>query len=161
MLKININLIFTVINVIIIYIVLNKMLFKKKNAQHEKRAAAIDKEFELAANKQREADQLKSDYEQQLAGVEAIKQDTLREARAQADEEARLIKEAAESDAEQIRANAAEQAEATKDQVLRKAEQELADLVMSATNKVAGGQKGADFDKALLDEFISEAGDKE
>ena len=147
MLKININLIFTVINVIIIYIVLNKMLFKKKNAQHEKRAAAIDKEFELAAIKQREADQLKSDYEQQLAGVEAIKQDTLREARAQADEEARLIKEAAESDAEQIRANAAEQ--------------ELADLVMSATTKVAGGQKGADFDKALLDEFISEAGDKE
>ena len=94
MLKININLIFTVINVIIIYIVLNKLLFKKKNAQHEKRAAAIDKEFELAAVKQREADQLKSDYEQQLASVEAMKQDTLREARAQADEEARLIKEA-------------------------------------------------------------------
>ena len=45
--------------------------------------------------------------------------------------------------------------------MLRKAEQELADLVMSATSKVAGGQKGADVDKALLDEFISEAGDKE
>ena len=160
MLKVNINLIFTVINVIIIYIVLNKMLFKKKNAQHEKRAAAIDKEFELAALKQREADQLKSEYEQQLAGVEVQKQDVLREARAQADEEARLIRENAEAEAEQVKANASEAAAAQKDQVMRKAEQELADLVVSATSKVVAGQKGADFDKALLDEFINEAGDK-
>lgn len=161
MLKVNINLIFTVINVIIIYLILNKFLFKKMERNFAKRAAAIDKEFELAALKQQEADNLKVEYEKQLADAEQIKIDTIREARIQADEDARIIKEAATVEASKIKASAVEAAEAQKEQIMHKAESELADMIMAATSKVVGSQTGADVDNAILDEFINKAGDKE
>ncbi len=161
MLRININLIFTVINVIIIYLILNKMLFKKKNAQHEKRAAAIDREFELAAAKQKEADALKAEYDQKIASIGTAEEDAVKEARAKADEEARQIRAAAEEEAEAIKAAARDTAEAQKDQILRRAEQEVADMVMEATSKAVGNQKGAKVDGALYDDFINKAGDKQ
>ena len=161
MLKVNINLIFTVINVIIIYLILNKMLFKKMEGKFARRAAAIDKEFEEAAVKQQEADQVKADYEKQLEAAEQIKIETIKEARAKADEDDKLIKDNAMAEAEKIKANAIDAAEAQKAQVMRKAEAELADMIMSATNKVVGNQQGANVDKALLDEFINKAGEEQ
>ena len=50
---------------------------------------------------------------------------------------------------------------AQKDQILRRAEQEVADMVMQAAQKAVGGQKGAKVDGALYDDFLNKAGDKE
>ncbi len=161
MLKVNINIIFTVINVIIIYIVLSKFMFKKMEAKFAKRAAAIDKEFETAALKQKEADLLNAEYKEKVASIGTEKEEVMREARAQADEEARQIKEAASNEAEAIRTSAQDTAEAQKDQILRRAEQEVADMVMQAAQKAVGGQKGAKVDGALYDDFLNKAGDKE
>lgn len=161
MLKVNINLIFTVINVIIIYIVLSKFMFKKMEAKFAKRATAIDKEFEEAALKQKAADELKAEYESKIASIGTAEEEAVREARTKADEEARRIKEEAEKEAESIKAAARDTAEAQKDQILRRAEQEVADMVMAATSKAVGNQKGAQVDGALYDDFLNKAGDKE
>ena len=52
MLEFNItSIIFTVINVIIIYIILNFMLFRKMNKNFARRAAAIDAAFRRSSRK--------------------------------------------------------------------------------------------------------------
>ena len=103
MLEFNItSIIFTVINVIIIYIILNFMLFRKMNKNFARRAAAIDAAFEEAAEKGKQADEVAADYTQKIAAVEVKEAEVLKEARVKADEEAKKITDAAHEDRKSV-----------------------------------------------------------
>ena len=159
MLEFNItSIIFTVINVIIIYIILNFMLFRKMNKNFARRAAAIDAAFEEAAEKGKQADEVAADYTQKIAAVEVKEAEVLKEARVKADEEAKKITDQATKIVEDAR----DAAVAQKNQIMSKAEKQLADMVVEATSKLVANQKGADVDAALFDEFLNnKAGDKQ
>ncbi len=163
MLELNItSIIFTVINVIIIYIILNFMLFRKMNKNFARRAAAIDAAFEEAAEKGKQADEVAADYTQKIAAVEVKEAEVLKEARVKADEEAKKITDAAHDQATKIVEDARDAAVAQKNQIMSKAEKQLADMVVEATSKLVANQKGADVDAALFDEFLNnKAGDKQ
>ena len=47
-----------------------------------------------------------------------------------------------------------------KAQILKKAEKDIADMVVDATVKIVGEKKGADVDNALYDKFLDKAGDE-
>lgn len=52
-------------------------------------------------------------------------------------------------------------AENQKTQILKKAEKEIADMVVDAAVKVVGKNSGADVDSSLYNEFLDKAGDKQ
>ena len=62
-------------------------------------------------------------------------------------------KKAAEADAKA-------EAENQKTQILKKAEKEIADMVVDAAVKVVGEKSGSGTDHALYNEFIDKAGDR-
>ena len=53
------------------------------------------------------------------------------------------------------------EAENQKTQILKKAEKEIADMVVDAAVKVVGKNSGADVDSSLYNEFLDKAGDKQ
>ncbi len=63
MLKLDINLVFTILNVLILYVLVRKFLFKPVHNILEARQAEIDKQYEDVKAAQDAADELKKKYE--------------------------------------------------------------------------------------------------
>ena len=78
-----------------------------------------------------------------------------------ADAEYNRIVGDAKDTAKQIKEDAISEAESQKTQILKKAEKEIADMVVEATVKVVGEKTGSDVDNSLYNEFLNKAGDRQ
>ena len=89
MIKIDINLVFTIINLIVLYLLMKKFLFGPIIAVMEKRKAMIDEQFASAEKTTAEANQLKGQYEDALKSAKeesfSIVEQAKDEAKVQAD----------------------------------------------------------------------------
>ena len=146
MLRLDWNILFTVINLILLFIAMRVFLFKPVR--------------KIIAARQEEAEKLKTQYTESLANAEKEKAQTLQTARKNADKEYQRIISDAESVAKQMKADAKAEAENQKTQILKKAEKEIADMVVDAAVKVVGEKSGSGTDHALYNEFIDKAGDR-
>ena len=66
MLRVDINLVFTIINLLVLYLLMKKFLFGPVVAVMEKRKAMIEEQFANAAAAEKNANELKSQYEDTL-----------------------------------------------------------------------------------------------
>ena len=94
-----------------------------------------------------------------LSDAENEKKKVVSEARKTADEEYQRIVADAHKTAAQIKDDAEAEAVMQKEQILKKAEKEIADMVVDAAAKVVAGNS-ADANSALYDTFLNKAGDK-
>ena len=155
MLRIDYNLIFTVINLLVLFIGLRFVLFKPVKKILDERQAEADREYDEAKEKQAEADALKEQYDASMASIEEERSRVMSEARTKADGEYQRIVGHAEEQAREITDRAVTEAENQKKKILKSAEEEIADMVVTAAGKVAGSASGADFDRSLYDEFLA------
>ena len=150
MLTVNINLVFTIINIILLAIAMRIFLYKPVLKIIEQRKAE---------EKQKAADEQKEKYTRSLQELEDEKKETLRTARKNADAEYQRIISNAESRAIAIKTDAQIQAESTRQQVLKRAERQIADMVLEATTKMtADASDGKEINSSLYDEFLDKAG---
>ncbi len=162
MLRIDINLIFTVINILVLAIAMKIFLFKPVKDIIDKRQKEADEEYEKATVAKNKADELRQQYDDSLLKLEEEKKETLRTARKNADSEYQRIIGLAESKAAMIKSDAQIQAESTRQQVLKRAEREIADMVLNATEKMTGEAVGGkEINSSLYDEFLSKAGEEQ
>ena len=161
MLRLDWNLLFTVINLLLLFVLMKIFLFKPVQKIIAARQAEADKQFDEAAAKQAEADGLKAQYAKSIASVEEEKSKAMQETMKKADAEYQRIVGDAESKAKQIKEDAAVEAENQKTLILKKDEKEIADMVVDAAVKVVGKNSGADVDSSLYNEFLDKAGDKQ
>ena len=134
MLRLDWNLLFTVINLLLLFVLMKIFLFKPVQKIIAARQAEADKQFDEAAAKQAEADGLKAQYAKSIASVEEEKSKAMQETMKKADAEYQRIVGDAESKAKQIKEDAAVEAENQKTQILKKAEKEIADMAVSYTH---------------------------
>ena len=114
MLRIDFNLIFTVINILILFGGLWFVLFKPVRKILDERQAEADREYEEAKAKQAEADESKEKYDASLVELEQSKAQTMTEARRKAEDEYQRIIDHAEVQAKDITDRAAIEAEKQK-----------------------------------------------
>jgi F-type H+-transporting ATPase subunit b len=170
MLKLDYNLVFTIINLIFLYLLMKKFLFERVNNIIAKRQEEADKQLADASARQEEAESLKSHYETAMISIDQEKKDLLQEARKKADAEYHRIVNVATDEAAHIKQNASVEAEKNKDRIiqqaesqrtkiLKQAEKAIADMVVDAAEKVAGERSGSGMNSSLYKEFIDKAGD--
>ena len=147
------NVLFTVINLLILFVLMRIFLYKPVQKIIAARQAEADKQFDEAAAKQSEAEELKTKYEAVLSDAENEKKKVVAEARKTADEEYQRIVTDAHKTASQIKDDAEAEAISQKEQIL------IADMVVDAAAKVVGSNS-ADTNAALYDTFLNKAGDK-
>lgn len=160
MLRLDWNLLFTVINLLLLFVLMKIFLFKPVQKILDERQTEADRQFDEAKARQDAADGMKAQYEQSMADIEKQREDTLREVRRNADAEYHRIVEDAQDKAKQIKDDAVAEAENKKTQILKKAEKEIADMVVDAAVKVVEEKEGAAVDSSLYNEFLNKAGDK-
>lgn len=84
MLRLDINLVFTIINLLVLYFLMKKFLFKPVNNIIAQREEAIKKQFDDADEAQKKADDLKKQYEDSLANAKEDSAKLVQEAREKA-----------------------------------------------------------------------------
>ena len=158
MLRLDINLVFTIINLLIWYAIIRIFLFKPINKVIDKRNAAIQEKYDEAKKMQEEAQAEKEKYAACQDEIEVEKNKVLDAARASAREEGRQLIENAQKEADKVIRKAGEDARREKDKMLEQAKHEILSLVLDAA---AGSMNKKSDHSALYDEFLKKAGTTE
>ena len=116
------TIVFTVINLLVLYFILRKLLFGRVNAVLEQRAARVKETIDSAEASKSQAEELRAEYEDKLtdARQEAAKLVADAQNRAQRAYEAKMAD--AETDAKRLRSEAEAQIASERDAMLRGAE---------------------------------------
>ena len=156
MLRLDINLVFTIINLLVLYFLMKKFLFKPVNNIIAQREEAIKKQFDDADEAQKKADDLKKQYEDSLAEDSAkLVQEAREKARVEYD---RIVKSADEEVTKRMQ-KAEETIQEEKNKSIRSMQSEIQNLVVAAASKVVGDQVSPEHSQKLYDDFIAEMGE--
>ena len=159
LLNINANVIWTVVDLLILFLLMKKFLFGPVTAMLDQRAAAINADLDDAKAQEQAADVLLADHERQIGEARAeagrIVADAKR--RAEAAYEQKLAQ--AQEEIQRMQQQAARQIEADRRAMLAQTRREIARLSLLAASKVAQQRMDADNEFALVDDFLSEMED--
>jgi F-type H+-transporting ATPase subunit b len=149
------GLIWHAINFIVLFLLLQRFLFKPVVGMLDARAQRVRDSMEQADQARRAAEQAEADRQTLLA-------QTRREAeaiRARAEEQARRIREEADARAKEREQAAEAQAEAAarqiEERVMSQVRAQLADLVVTAVERVTRGALDANAQRGLVQQFLT------
>lgn len=154
------NILFTILNLLVLYAFLRKFLFGRINAVLEERAALVKSQLDAARENNRQAEEYRAQYEEQLtvARQEAAKIEADAQNRAQRVYEGKLAQ--AERDAKRLHTEAQAQIASEREAMLRGARNEVATLALLAAAKVAKRTLNDSDDRAMVDDFLTEVGEQ-
>ena len=150
MLRLDWNLLFTVINLLILYFLMKRFLFKPVNEILEKRQQEEDARLSAAE----EAKNSALEYEASIRNAQQERAQIVARAREEAAGEYSRIVDEAQKKAGTIVDKACSDAEQEKKKIMQQAENAVRDMVVTAAARVAGEKEGTDNDRALYDEFL-------
>lgn len=158
MLVLNWNIIWTFLNIIVLFLFLKKFLFGPVTEIMEKRTQSITDSLNDADGKKEEAYQLKKDYEDKLskAGQDAIK--IVKDARDRAELEYNIKVNEAKDEAAKIIQEANKTIELERKKSIQSARAEIAGIALLAASKVIGKNVDDSRNKQFLGDFIKEVG---
>ncbi len=148
----------TIANILILFYLLKRFLFKPLGDFMENRRSEIKQDLDHAKQERGQAEELRQQYEAKLRDVKGEAQEIIKQARTRQDE---IIKEAraeAEEEAEEIKAKAKEEIEQEKKKAVDELKREVAGLSIQVTERVLREKVDREKQKELVEKFIQEAG---
>lgn len=158
MLRLDWNLLFNIINLIILYVLMKKFLFGPVKVILEKRQAEADERFAQADEKEDRAQETRKRYETLLADAEGQRKQIVAEARQEASREYGRMIDEAKAQADGIVEKARTDAENEKKVIMQQADSAVKDLVVNAAAKMVGAAEDPESDRALYEQFLKKAG---
>ena len=159
MIKIDINLVFTIINLLVLYLLMKKFLFGPIIKVMDVRKAMIDQQFAGAKEQEDQAKALKDQYEGALKSAREESFQIMEQARKEAKAQADKTVEDTQAKVSAMLAKAQEDINTERENAMRQMKDDVASLAMEAAGKIIGKNSGADQDLSLYDQFIEKAGD--
>lgn len=153
------NLLFTVINVIVLYLLLNKFLIGPVTAIMEKREAMIKNQLEHAKSTEDEAMELKKQWNEEMKQVHEKSSEIVENAKKTAKNEYDKIVGQADEQAGKIIEDAHKKIELEREKTLHDVQTEIADLAMAAATKIITERSNEQMNQSMYDQFLAKAGD--
>ena len=157
MLRFDINFLFTIINVLLMFIVVKLFLIRPDHKILDKRREEVESKYAEADRITEEALSSKKEYEDSIKNIEEEKERRFAEARNQANGEYDRMLEQARKESDRIIATAKKEAEEERQIRLRKANQEITDIVARATERIVTADQSDDMNTELYDRFLEQA----
>lgn len=148
------TILWTVVNLLVLYLLMRKFLFGPVNAILDSRAKAIEDGLTQARQQQEEAQQLHSQYEAEIAQSKDEASQIIAQAKAQSEALYQRTLADAQAEAKKLLEENQERNLRDRENMLRSVRQEVAQLAVVAAEKVA-----VDSNQAI-DSFLQEAGDQ-
>lgn len=159
MISVDINLLFAIINIIVLFLLLRKFLIKPVRNIMEKRDEMIRSGLENARKSQNDAELMKQEYEEKLKNAGDISAGIISDAKKEAEARSKNILDEANAKADNILSSARENAETAKIKAVSEAKEQIADLAAEMARKLVTTSKDSNFDSGEYDRFIRETGD--
>lgn len=159
MLQLNVNLLFTIINLVVLYLLLKKFLIKPVTDVMEKREKLIADGLNEASSAKQEAAKLKSEYEAALTGAREESVRIVEKAQVQAKAEyERIVKEAGDK-AGSMLDSAKANIQLEREQTMKALQSEIAGLAMTAAAKIVSEKTENQGNQDIYNQFLEEVGD--
>ena len=146
--------VFTVLNLLLLYWILKKLLFKPVTNFMDNRNNKIQEAIDSANSAKEEIEKMRIEYDEKLknAGEEGKK--IIEEYRTIADKEYNSAITTAKLDAQKIIDDARREIEVEKERAINDLKKEVSNLVISASEKVIKKNMDNDTNRKLISEFI-------
>lgn len=148
----------TIANLLILFFVLKKLLFKPVTEFMEKRANNIKEMFETAQSNKEQSENTKAELKQQLDKAVEEADKIINEAKARAEKQYEEILNKAKEDAKAIVEKAQREIEIERKTMLDDLKAQIAGIALAAATKVIQKNMDTDTNKKLVEQFIDEVG---
>lgn len=151
------EIIFVIIDFLILVAVLGKFLYKPFLGALEARKQSIKDTYDKAEIASRRADAKMAKYERRIANAEDEAREIVKDGKKRADRQAQQIIDEANQKASEIVKRAEEAAEIEKARAMDELRQEIADMVIMAAEQVVGREIEKEGHEAIIDDIIDKA----
>ena len=153
------EMIFTLGNLLILFLLLKKFFFEKIRKMMLDRENEVQAMYDDASKSQEEGTKLKEEYEAKLTSANAESEEIVRSAVRKAQLKEEEILRAAQEQASAIIQNAQNRIELEKKNAVNEIKNEISGMAVGIASKVIERDINADDHTALIDEFIDNMGD--
>ena len=150
-----------VANIIILFILLRIFLFKPINKMMNERTESIQKDIDDAEKARQEAEELRRQYSDTISDAKEEASRIIMKAHDDAETERSNIIQKSHEEADEIVSAASETIENERRRVLQQAQSQIADLAIEAASKIVGANLDDEKNRKLVDEFLSEEGNRQ
>ena len=161
MLNLDGNIVWTIVNILVLFLLLKHFLFKPITEMMESRTAEIENNLKDAEDQKQKASELTAQYEEKLQGAHAEAAQIVSEARQRGQREYDAILKTAGQDAQKEQERARADMEREREEMLRGVQENVTELVLLTASKLSQKELDEESDRKLVDSFLSEAGGDE
>ncbi|HIZ80821.1 MAG TPA: F0F1 ATP synthase subunit B [Candidatus Mediterraneibacter pullistercoris] len=159
MISIDLNLVWTIINLVVLYLLLKHFLIGPVMNVMEQRRQMIEDGFKNVQTAQDDANRLKQEYETALSGAKQESVQLIEDARKNAKAEYdRIINEAGEK-ADTMLESAKETVRAEREQTMKELKSQIAGLAAASAARIIENNADDKRSQDLYDQFLKEAGE--
>ena len=159
-LRINVyDAILVLISTILIVLIVKKFFWNYVREYFDRRTAFIQSQLDETANKLKESEALKAEYEEKMAHAKEEARGIIAAAKDNASKEAEDIVTKAKANAEAMKEKAALEIEHEKARVKKQIKEEISEVAFLAASKVVLKELDEETHKKYVDDFIEQAGE--
>lgn len=156
MLNIDWNVIWAIVNILILIVLMRIFLFKPINKLMDERTKSIENDIASAKKAKADAEELEKQNHEALAAAKAEAQQILMKAREEAETAKQETIQNSQQEARSIIDNANKTIENERKRAMQEAQSNIADLAIAAASKIIGENLDDDKNRKLVDEFLAE-----
>lgn len=149
-----VTVVFTFINIIVLYVILKKLLFKPVTKYMDDRSKKIQDALNAAEEAKKTVNEMKAEYDAKLKLAKEEGNQIIEDYKKRADKEYEKAVVTAKKEADLIIQKAKQELEVEKEQLVSELKKEMADLVLNASQKVLKENLDNESNRRLISDFI-------
>ena len=159
LISVSYELVFQLINTLLVFLILKKLLFKPVMDIIEARENDIKSNLAEGERAKVEGLSLKKEYEEKISTAKAEGQEIIKQATLRAEQKETEIIANAKEEANQLREKASKDVEQERQKVMNEIKDEISNIAVLAASKVIEKDIDSNKHKELIDNFIKEVGE--
>lgn len=152
------DILFTVINLLVFFLLLKKFLFKPVTKIMQEREDQIQRDLDNAKKEREEAAAIKEDIDKRLASADSDADAIIATAKKRADKQSAEIIAEAEQEAQELLSDARKTIEREREDAVEAAREEIADLAVMAAAQVLKRNIDSESNKEFARQILAEVG---
>lgn len=163
MLHLDMSIIYTLVNMLLLYALFRIFLFKPLNRVLDQRRATVQSSLDQAEDSARQAAALERQYQEKIQLAQGEAEDIIRQAKEQAAQIRQQMQKQTQEEFEQQKEKFRRQMALERETAMKESRGEIAMLAMLAAAKILGRELDSDQDQdndQIIQQLIQEAGEK-
>lgn len=150
------TILFSIINILVLFLFLKKFLFGRINAILEKRVSVVQDDMDKAKEEAQKAEKIRADYEASISGAREEAKKIIQDAQKTANAQSAAITQQAQEEANRIVESTRQELQLERERSVASAQNEIVSLAMEAAEKVLGREMADKDNRAIVDAFLKE-----